>query len=67
MGAQTFEGRTPRGREVYREMGTGRRYVRVRVDDGQPSTTVRDLHARVFVGRFGSFSEAARFIDGTRA
>ena len=68
MGAQAYAGRTPRGAELYREVGGDRWYVRVPANgprDLRALNTVCDLHKRVPVGRFGSFTEAAAYVDGT--
>lgn len=46
-------------RELWREMGTDRYYVRERVEDEMPSTSVRDLRARRYVGRFETPQAAA--------
>jgi len=57
---------TPKGRELYREVGGDRWFVREPVDERhlRPLNTVRDLHQRVPVGRFETFSQAAAYVDG---
>lgn len=63
--SQTFAGRTPRGHELYREVGGDRWFVRepVHTPHLKALNTVRDLHRRRPIGRFGSFTEAATYID----
>ena len=66
--AQAFAGRTPKGHELYREVGGDRWFVREPVRTFKALNTVRDLHKRRPIGRFGTFTEAAMFVDsGGRA
>ena len=66
--AQTFAGRTPKGHELYREVGGDRWFVREPVREFRALNTVKDLHRRRPIGRFATFTEAACFIDnGGRA
>ena len=52
MGAQVRVLTLNAERELWRELGTDRYYVRERTEDAMPSTSVRDLRARRYVGRF---------------
>ena len=64
--AQAYVGTTPRGRELYRLIGSDVYYVREAVDEPRGLVrlnTVCDLHRRVELGRFASFTEAAAFAD----
>lgn len=63
--AQTFAGRTPKGHELYREVGTSNYFVREPVRGFMALNTVKDLHRRRPIGRFGSFTEAATYVDTT--
>ena len=65
--AQAFAGRTPKGHELYREVGGDHWFVREPVKTLKALNTVRDLHRRRPIGMFGSFTEAAAAIDGGRA
>ena len=63
---QKFAGKTPKGHELYREIGGDRWFVREPVKSPnalKALNTVRDLHKRRPIGRFGSFTEAARYVD----
>lgn len=64
MGGQTFAGTTPRGAQLYREVGTDRYYVRERIEGFRAAGSVRDLHHRRPIGRFETFTAAAAFVDG---
>ena len=66
MGGQSFAGVTPMGAELYRAVGTDSYFVRERVEDPMPSTSVRDVRARRPIGRFPSFTAAARHVDMNR-
>lgn len=64
--AQAYVGTTPRGNEIYREIGGDRYFVRKAVEETRGLVrlnTVRDLHCRKELGRFQSFTEAAAFAD----
>ena len=61
--AQAFAGRTPKGHELYREVGGDRWFVREPVVTFKALNTVRDLHKRCPIGRFSSFTEAATYVD----
>ena len=66
--AQAFAGRTPKGHELYREVGGDHWFVREPVKSPgalKALNTVRDLHRRRPIGRFGSFTEAATYMDST--
>ena len=63
--AQTFAGRTPKRHELYREVGGDHWFVREPVKTLKALNTVRDLHKRRPIGRFGSFTEAATYMDST--
>ena len=62
-------GVTPKGYELYRRVGTDEYSVRVPVTKPdsllplETKNTVRSLHRRVPIGRFGSFTEAAIYAD----
>lgn len=66
MGARTRVATLPDGAELWREVGTDRWWVHERVDDPMPSTSVRDVRARKPIGRFPSFTAAARHVDMNR-
>ena len=64
--AQKLAGRTPRGHELWRDTNSDRWFVREPVREPKALralNTVRDLHRRVELGRFQSFTEAAAFAD----
>lgn len=63
--AQAYAGTTPRGHELYREVGGDRWFVRERVETFRALNTVRDLHRRRPIGKFATFTEAARYVDGS--
>lgn len=65
--AQTFAGRTPKGHELYREVGGNQWFVREPVREPgalRALNTVKDLHRRRPIGRFATFTEAAAHVDG---
>lgn len=62
---QAFAGRTPKRHELYREVGGDHWFVREPYKDGYESLTVRDERKRRPLGRFGSFTEAATYMDST--
>ena len=66
MGGTVYVGLTPRGHQIYREVGTDRYFVRRKKDSyaESKSNPVRDRHGRTPIGRFKTFTEAARYVDG---
>lgn len=55
------------GHKIYRKAGTSRYYVRERVDDPMPSTSVRDLRRWEPIGMFASYEAAAKFVGARLA
>ena len=63
MGARTKVAALDRDRELWREAGTDRYYVREAVEDPMPSTSVRDLRRLRPIGRHPSPADAARHAE----
>lgn len=55
------------GLSIYRKAGTSSYYVRERVDDPMPSTSVRDLRRWEPIGMFASYEAAAKFVGARLA